>query len=98
MIQLQQYAQGAILPVRAQAAARGNGVLGEHDGALRVSVTQAPEKGQANKAIIAVLAKQLGFSKSRIQLIGGEKSARKRFAIAGVSVEELQARIDELLA
>ena len=33
-----------------------NGITGEHNGSLQVSVTQAPEKGKANKAIIAVLA------------------------------------------
>ncbi len=98
MIQLESRAQGVVLPVRAQAGARNNGIQGEHDGALKVSVTQAPEKGKANKAIVSVLAKQLGLRKSQIKLISGETSSQKRFSIAGVSVDELRTRIQACLS
>ncbi len=98
MIQLESSAQGVVLPVRAQAGARKNGIQGEHDGALKVSVTQAPEKGKANKAIVTVLAKQLRLRKSQIELISGETSAQKRFIIAGVSVEELRTLIEACLS
>jgi len=97
LIQLESSAQGVVLPVRAQAGARKNGIQGEHDGALKVSVTQAPEKGNANKAIVTVLAKQLRLRKSQIELISGETSAQKRFIIAGVSVEELRTLIEACL-
>ncbi len=36
--------------------ARRNEFLGEQDGALRVSVTQSPERGKANKAIVELFA------------------------------------------
>jgi len=98
LIQLDSSAQGVVLPVRAQAGARKNGIQGEHDGALKVSVTQAPEKGKANKAIVTVLAKQLRLRKSQIELISGETSAQKRFIIAGVSVEELRTLIEACLS
>jgi len=98
LIQLESSAQGVVLPVRAQAGARKNGIQGEHDGALKVSVTQAPEKGKANKAIVTVLAKQLRLRKSQIELISGETSAQKRFIIAGVSVEELRTLIEACLS
>jgi uncharacterized protein (TIGR00251 family) len=94
LIQLESLAHGVVLPVRAQAGARNNGIQGEHDGALKVSVTQAPEKGKANKAIVKVLAKQLGLRKSHISLISGETSSQKRFSIDSVSVEELRRRIE----
>lgn len=97
MIQLESLAQSVVLPVRAQAGARNNGIQGEHDGALKVSVTQAPEKGKANKAIVGVLAKLLGLRKSQISLISGETSSQKRFSIANVDVEELRARIEACL-
>jgi uncharacterized protein (TIGR00251 family) len=98
LIQLEASAQGVILPVRAQAGGRSNGIQGQHDGALKVSVTQAPEKGKANKAIVAVLVKQLRLRKSHIRILSGETSSQKRFIITGISVDELRTRIEACLS
>jgi uncharacterized protein (TIGR00251 family) len=93
MIELESHAEGVILPVRAQAAARRNGIKGVHAGALQVMVTQAPEKGKANKAIIEVLAKSLGLKKSQFELISGETQPQKRFLVRAVAPDELAARV-----
>jgi len=98
MIELASHPRGVILPVRAHAGARKNGVGGEHNGMLRVAVTAAPEKGKANKAIIEVLAETLGLSKSSIELVAGETSSQKRFLIVGGKEEVLRAAIERLLA
>jgi uncharacterized protein len=84
VIALEPHAEGTILPVRAQAGARRNGIKGIHDGALQVMVTQAPEKGKANKAIIAVLAENLGLRKSQIELLTGETSPQKRILVKAI--------------
>jgi uncharacterized protein (TIGR00251 family) len=86
-----------ILPVRAQAGARRNGIKGIHAGALQVAVSQAPEKGKANKAIIEVLAHELKLKKRQIELLSGETATQKRFLISGVAAEELAAAISALL-
>lgn len=90
------HAQGAILPVRARAGARRNEIRRDKDGVLRVSVTQAPEKGKANKAIIALLAKELGLRRSQIELVAGETSPQKRFLVHGLTAEELARRLATL--
>lgn len=97
MIELTAHPRGVLLPVRAQAGARQNGIVGEHNGMLRVAVTAAPEKGKANKAIVAVLSDALSLSKSSIELIAGETSSQKRFLIVGASVAKLGAAIERLL-
>jgi uncharacterized protein len=61
VIALESHGDGVILPVRAQTGARRNGIQGEHAGMLKVSVTAAPAKGKANKAIQEVLAEQLNL-------------------------------------
>jgi uncharacterized protein (TIGR00251 family) len=94
MIAVEPNVEGAILPVRAQPGARRNGLGGEHDGHLKVSVTQAPEKGKANQAIVKVLCDQLGLRKSQIELLTGETASRKRFLIRGIAADELLRRID----
>ena len=93
MIDLQPHAEGTILPVRARAGARRNEIRGEQDGALKVCVAQSPEKGKANKAIIAVLSKSLSLKKSQIELVGGMTSPQKRFLIRAIALEELAKRI-----
>ncbi len=97
MIALEDHAEGTILPVRAHAGARRNGIRGEQAGSLQVSVTQAPEKGKANKAIIAVLSEALSLRKSQFELLAGETSPQKRFLVRGIMSAELSGRIQRIL-
>lgn len=96
-IALADHPQGVVLPVKAQPGARQNGIRGEHDGMLKVSVTQVAEKGKANQALVEVVAKGLGLARSQVELIGGELAPQKRFLIRGISREELMQRIAAVL-
>jgi uncharacterized protein (TIGR00251 family) len=89
MIDLKQDSRGVVLPVSAQAGARRNGIVGLREGALRIAVTAAPEKGKANRAIIAVLSEILAVPKSAIELLSGETSPRKRFIVLGATVDQV---------
>jgi len=95
-VELEPVAGGVLLPVRAHAGAKSSGVRGVQDGSLRVSVTQVAEKGKANKAIIAVLAKSLGLRKSQLELVSGATAPRKRFLIHGVTLKQIEDRIEAL--
>lgn len=90
MLNLESTAGGVILPVRAHAGARRNGIAGTHDGALKVAVTQAAEKGKANKAIVEVLCKSLGLRRAQLELVSGATSPQKRFLVRDVTLEELR--------
>jgi uncharacterized protein (TIGR00251 family) len=98
MISLESHADGTILPVRAQPGARRNEIRGLQDGVLKVCVTQAPEKGKANKAVAELLAKKLGLKKSQIELLSGETSHQKRFLVRGIGFQDLAARIERATA
>jgi len=80
-----------IVKVRVQPKASRNAVLGEHDGALKIAVTAAPEKGKANKAAVEVLAKALGVPKSSIALVAGAASRDKTFAVTGTTQQAITA-------
>jgi uncharacterized protein YggU (UPF0235/DUF167 family) len=88
---------GAVLLVRAHAGARRNGILGQRSGMLQVSVTQAPEKGKANYAIIAVLADELSLRKSQFELVSGPTSPQKRFLVRDITSAELRTRVERAL-
>ena len=97
-IQLETRDAGVVIPVRAKPSARRNAIEGTHDGAVRISVTVAPEKGKANKAICELLAKALGISKSQVVLISGETSSQKRVLVHGKTAEEVQLALEQLLS
>jgi uncharacterized protein (TIGR00251 family) len=93
MIELTDHPDGVILPVRAQPGASKNGIRGEQNGALKVSITQIAEKGKANKSLIDVLAKGLGLKRSQIELISGQTQPQKKFLLRGLNRAELNQRI-----
>lgn len=47
------------------------------EGLVKIRVTVVPEDGKANKAVIALLAKALGVSKSSLSIIRGETARDK---------------------
>jgi len=98
MIDLKPHAEGTVLPVRARPGARRSEIRGHQDGQLRVCVTEAPERGKANRAVIAVLAGSLSLRKSQLELIGGQTSRKKRFLVRGITPDELAGRIEKVLA
>jgi len=60
------------------------GVVEIPDGwALKVAVTAPSDKGKANAAVIALVAKAFGVAKSNVTLTLGETDRRKVLHIAG---------------
>ena len=98
MIDLQSTSCGILLPVHARPGARKNAVTGVHAGRLKVAVTQAPEKGKANQALVKLLAELLGVKRSQVTLSAGETSQHKKFLIVGVDLASLQQRLAILLS
>jgi uncharacterized protein (TIGR00251 family) len=63
-----------------------------HDGRLKVAVTSPPVDGEANAAVIELLAKTLGVARGAVEVIAGATSRRKTIRVRGVS----RAAIEEL--
>lgn len=66
---------------------------GEHDGALKVSLTAPPVEGEANQALCTLLAKRLGVAKRDVTIVQGQSSKLKTVSVAGVSAEAIQALV-----
>jgi uncharacterized protein (TIGR00251 family) len=96
MIDLKPHPEGTILPVHAHAGARRNEIRGQQNGRLKVSVTQSPEQGKANKALIALLSQKLSLRKSQLALLSGETSPKKQFLVRGLTPTQLAQRIAQL--
>jgi uncharacterized protein (TIGR00251 family) len=85
-----------ILSVRVQPGSKRNEVRGMPDGTLKVYVTQAPEKGKANKAVRKQLAESLGLRQSQIELLSGETISQKKFLLRNIDTKTIQQKIDSL--
>ena len=53
--------------------------------ALKVKVTERPEKGRANRALIALLAKRWRLPRGSLSLLSGARDRRKVLLIEGES-------------
>ena len=62
---------------------------------LKVRVTAVPEKGKANKALIALVSKSLGVAKSSVSLVSGETARKKILRIEG-DPEDLAKKLETL--
>lgn len=60
---------------------RGPSLTIEKDGTLVICVRERAEDGEANEAVVKLLAKQYGVSVSRIRLTRGSSSRQKVFQI-----------------
>lgn len=93
--------KGLRLTVRVTPKSSVDQVAGLHeasDGALslKVKVRAQPEKGKANKAVTAVVAKALGTAKSDVELVAGAKDRTKTLLVRG-DTSRLTAALDALI-
>jgi uncharacterized protein (TIGR00251 family) len=63
------------------------GWLGE---SLKVKVMAPPEKGRANLAVVALLAKHLGIEPQAIEVVSGHSSPAKVLSISGLDDEAVR--------
>lgn len=69
---------------------------GNGEAHLKVRVSDVPEKGKANKALIAMLAKRIGIAKSTITLLSGDTARQKILRIDG-DPEDLIGKLKTLI-
>ncbi len=97
LVRLESRTEGVLLPVRAQPGARRKGIVGIHDGRLKIAVTQVAERGKANQAVLEVLAEALALRPSQLELVTGLTNREKTVLIRGVDLITLTLAIENLL-
>ncbi|PCJ99567.1 MAG: hypothetical protein COA45_04960 [Zetaproteobacteria bacterium] len=83
------------ITIRLTPCAKQNALMGWEENlfgerTLKVHITAQPEKGKANKALIALLSKKWHIPKSAITIKRGDKSRTKILDIEELNPEHLQ--------
>lgn len=78
--------------VRVHPKARRNHVEWSENG-LKIWVTAPPDSGQANSAVVEILAKRLRCPKSSVEIVRGHTSRDKVVRFTGFSVEDIRAKL-----
>ena len=68
----------------------------ENRSVLKVRVRARPVEGEANEALIKLLAKALGVSKSAVSVQRGGQSRTKMIEVVGLSDEDIRGRLTDL--
>lgn len=66
-----------LLHIRVTPNASQNSISTLEDGTIKVKLTCAPVDGKANKALIALLAKEYRVPKRNVEIVRGETSKHK---------------------
>ena len=85
---LKETASGVVISALVKPRSRRDMIEGVNpEGLLKISVSAPPVKGAANKGLVKLLSKSLGVPKSRLSIISGETSSRKRVLIQDMTAE-----------
>ena len=93
MVSIKDTSTGAVFSVKLHPRAKKNAITGELGDALKISLTAPPVEGKANEACIDFLADFLKLPRSSITIVAGQTSRNKLIRIAGVSADEVEARL-----
>lgn len=86
-------AEGVELRVKVVPGASRSRIDGLYGDCLKVRVAAPPERGQANRAVVSLLAKRLGLGESHVAVVGGLTSPRKIVRISQISAAQVAAAL-----
>jgi len=79
--------KSVIIQVQIQPRSSKNEITGLHNGRLKIKISAPPVNGKANQALIEFIAKALGVSKSKVEIVKGHTSKFKTLKVSGITQE-----------
>lgn len=93
-LHIQQVDRDCYLRIKVVPASSRTVLVGVLDGMLKLKITTAPEKGKANKNIVAFLAKKLGVKRQAVTITAGVSNPVKQICITDIMAEDIRRRLD----
>jgi uncharacterized protein YggU (UPF0235/DUF167 family) len=79
--------------LRVVPGAREDAVVGRYGEAWKLRVRAAAERGAANEAVVALLARTLGVQGARVAVVSGHGGRDKIVELAGLTPAEIESRL-----
>ena len=92
-LQLTESRGGLTLSVKVVPGASRDAISGAYGGGIKLTVTRPPHGGQANEAVIDLLAEALALPRANIEIIRGHANPRKQVLLRGISARDVLARL-----
>lgn len=73
-----------------------NQISGKEGEVYKVKLTAPPVEGEANRALIGLIAKRLKISKKDIEIVAGAKSRVKTVKITGFEISEIERLLENV--
>jgi hypothetical protein len=97
MIKLTSQADRVTFEVRVQPRASSTGIAGEADGALKIRLAAPPVDGAANDELTRFVAKFFDVARQQVEIVSGLRSKHKVVRVNGISTEECERKLEEVL-
>jgi uncharacterized protein (TIGR00251 family) len=75
-----------------------NMISGEQNGALKIKISAAPDKGKANTELTDFISAVFGVKNSGVEIIRGEKSRHKSLKISGITKEKFLINFEKAIS
>jgi uncharacterized protein (TIGR00251 family) len=92
-LKLETKSDGFVINVKVVPGASRNRIAGAYGNGIKVTVTQPPQAGAANAAVILVIAAALQIPTSNVQILRGHTNPRKQVLIVGLTAEQIEQRL-----
>jgi len=83
-----QTAEGLLIKVRVQPRAGRDALAGRLGDALKVRLAAAPVEGEANRALVALLARAFAVPKAAVRIVAGETAREKLVRVEGATLAD----------
>jgi uncharacterized protein len=81
------------LRLRVSPGAGRSAVFGRHGDAWKVRVTEAPERGRANEAVLRLLSETLALPRTALTLVSGHGAREKTVELTGMGPALIERRL-----
>jgi uncharacterized protein len=82
------------LRLRVSPGATRPGIVGRHGDGWKLRVAEAPERGRANDAVLALIARTLDLPRARLTLVSGHGARDKVVEFGGIDPDEVERRLE----
>jgi uncharacterized protein (TIGR00251 family) len=72
-------------------------LVGRHGEGWRARIAARPERGRANRELVALLAQALGVRRDEVAIVAGRTGRRKVVEVDGLSAAEIDRRLEAAL-